>query len=490
MAISDIEVKRATTGLFLTNTFSTLGFAIIYSTLVLFATSKLHLDPLIANALMGSFAAFNYGLHLMGGYMSGRFISNRHLFIVGQILQLIACFVIAQCTYLSLIIGLAAFLAGSGLNVTCINNMVTQLFEPEDVRREKAFLWNYSGMNMGFFVGFAVSGIFQLSQNYSMLFILGGVGNIIAVASILFSWKYLRDRDTYLTEKSSTTQHKYLWIAYAGVSILFVALTMLLRSPNFSNYLMMAVGVIMWVITLSLAFKCKNLQDRSRMLAFFVLTMGSFIFWMLYQIGPMGLSLFMDNNVRMLIGSFRIAPQWALNINSVVVIIGGPILALILQNMRKSGKNISNPVLFSMALIFIGLGFVVLPIGIHLADPKTGLVSFIWVLVSYILQSMGELCISPIGYAMVGRLVPRKLQSMMMGVWMMTSGIAGIGSSYISNDAVSGQNLTHPLLSNPSFAHTFNYVGYGSIIAGIILITLIPWLNRMIEAKPSTVYLN
>ena len=103
---------------------------------------------------------------------------------------------------------------------------------------------------------------------------------------------------------------------------------------------------------------------------------------------------------------------------------------------------------------------------------------------------MGELCISPIGYAMVGRLVPRKLQSMMMGVWMMTSGIAGIGSSYISNDAVSSQNLTHPLLSNPSFAHTFNYVGYGSIVAGIILVALIPWLNRMIEAKPATLATN
>ncbi len=481
MAVSDLEVKRASLALFFTNTFSTLGYAIIYSTLVLFATSKLKLDATVANALMGSFAAFNYGLHLMGGYMSGRFISNRHLFIIGQILQLIACFIIAQCTYVTLIIGLALFLTGSGLNVTCINNMVTQLFEPEDVRREKAFLWNYSGMNLGFFVGFLVSGALQLSQNYGLLFTLGGIGNVVAVISILLSWKFLKDRHTILTEKPAIKQHRTLLIAYAGISVLFVALLFLLKSPDFSNYLMMGVGVAMWTVTLFLAFGCKDSKDRSRMLAFFILTMGSFIFWMLYQIGPMGLALFLEHNVDMQAFGFKIAPQWAQDINSVVVVVGGPILAIILQKMREHGKNVSNPLLFCLALVFIGLGFVVLPLGIHLANPQTGLVGFSWVFISYVLQSMGELCISPIGYAMVGRLVPRKLQGLMMGVWMMTSGVAGIGSSYISNSAVGGQDLAKPLLSNPSFASSFNWVGYGSIAAGLVLFVLIPWLNRMID---------
>jgi len=482
MAVTDSEIRRATIGLFITQTFSTLGFAIIYSTLVLFATSKLNLSPTVANALMGSFAAFNYGLHLLGGFMSGRFISNRHLFIVGQLMQLIACFIIAQCTYVTLIIGLAAFLTGSGLNVTCVNNMVTQLFEPEDVRREKAFLWNYSGMNIGFFIGFAISGIFQLSHNYSMLFLLGGVGNCIAVLSIFFSWKVLFDRDTYLSEKPVSERKQYLWRAYAGVIALFLALNFLLKNPDLSNYLMMGVGVIMWFITLVLAFGREDSFERSRMLAFFVLTMGSFIFWSLYQLAPMGLTLFIEHNVNLQYYGMKIAPQWAQNINSVVIVVGGPIMAWLLQKLRDDHKiNVSNPVLFSLSLILIGLGFVVLPIGIHFADPATGLSSFNWILLSYILQSIAELCISPIGYAMVGRLIPRKQQGLMMGVWMMTSGIAAIASSYISNDAIGSQSLANPITTNPGFVSSFNHIGYTSIVAGIVLIILTPWLNKMIN---------
>lgn len=484
MAVTDAEIRRATMGLFVTQTFSTLGFAIIYSTLVLFATSKLNLSPNVANALMGSFAAFNYGLHLLGGYMSGRFISNRHLFIVGQVLQLIACFVIAQCTYVTLIIGLAAFLTGSGLNVTCVNNMVTQLFEPEDVRREKAFLWNYSGMNIGFFIGFAISGVFQLSHNYSMLFLLGGLGNCIAVLAILFSWKVLYDRDTYLSEKPEHARKQFLWRAYAGVLVLFIALNFLLKNPDLSNYLMMAVGVVMWIITLALALGRENKLERSRMLAFFVLTMGSFIFWSLYQLAPMGLTLFIEHNVNLNYLGMKIAPQWAQNINSVVIVVGGPIMAWLLQKLRDEYKiNISNPVLFSISLVLIGLGFVVLPIGIHFANPITGLSSFNWIVLSYVLQSIAELCISPIGYAMVGRLIPRKQQGLMMGVWMMTSGIAAIASSYISNNAIGDQSLSNPLVTNPGFVSSFNHIGYASIIAGIVLVILTPWLNKMINGS-------
>ncbi len=77
--------------------------------------------------------------------------------------------------------GLALFLTGSGLNVTCINMMLTQRFAPDDDRREGAFLWNYAGMNVGFFIGFAVAGHYQLTESYSSLFLFATVGNFLAI---------------------------------------------------------------------------------------------------------------------------------------------------------------------------------------------------------------------------------------------------------------------------------------------------------------------
>src|SRR5215470_2547689 len=172
---------EGTAVLFFIQIFATLGFAVLYSTLVLYATKHLHLGVKQATMLMGVFGAFNYGLHLFGGYLGGRFLSNRNLFVGSMGLQVIGCACIAFGTLASLYIGLALFLTGSGLNVTCINMMLTQRFTPEDMRREGAFLWNYAGMNVGFFVGFALAGFFQATESYSNLFIFATLGNFGAI---------------------------------------------------------------------------------------------------------------------------------------------------------------------------------------------------------------------------------------------------------------------------------------------------------------------
>src|SRR5207248_6782792 len=141
--------------------------------------------------LMGVFGAFNYGLHLFGGYLGGRFLSNRNLFVGGMTLQVIGCACIATGSAAMFYIGLASFLTGTGLNVTCINMMLTQRFTPEDPRREGAFLWNYAGMNAAFVVGFSVAGYFQATESYSSLFIFATVGNFVAIILAVLTWRIL-----------------------------------------------------------------------------------------------------------------------------------------------------------------------------------------------------------------------------------------------------------------------------------------------------------
>src|SRR5436305_12030743 len=203
--------------LFFIQIFATLGFAVLYSTLVLYATKHLQLGVKQATTLMGVFGAFNYGLHLFGGYLGGRFLSNRNLFVGSMALQVFGCACIASGTLPLFYIGLALFLTGSGLNVTCINMMLTQRFTPEDPRRETAFLWNYAGMNIGFFVGFSAAGYFQVTESYSSLFIFATIGNFMAIILAFINWKTLRDRYTPLLDK---TAKQFQLRQVAGVAIL------------------------------------------------------------------------------------------------------------------------------------------------------------------------------------------------------------------------------------------------------------------------------
>src|SRR6185503_9674159 len=151
-----------------------------------------------------------------GGYLGGRFLSNRNLFVGGMALQVMGCACIASGTLSLFYVGLALFLTGSGLNVTCINMMLTQRFTPEDPRREGAFLWNYAGMNVGFFVGFTVAGHYQATENYPSLFIFATVGNFMAIILAFFNWKGLADRHSHLLDAPPSQFSKRLM---AGIAI-------------------------------------------------------------------------------------------------------------------------------------------------------------------------------------------------------------------------------------------------------------------------------
>lgn len=464
--------------LFFVQMASTLGYAVLYSSLVLYVTERLQFSNEKAALVMGVFGAFNYGLHLFGGYLGGRFMSNRNLFVLGMLLQVWGCGWIAQGEVSGLYWGLALFLTGSGLNVTCLNMMLTQRFAPEDTRREGAFLWNYASMNIGFFIGFAVAGHFQLQQQYGALFWFACVGNAVAVVLAAVFWRTLADRDTLLL--AATPQA--FWLRFAlgllVVTLLVPLLWWLLQRPGDTSDALKLFCALVAVLLVVLTLRHPQADERRRMAAFLVLTLGSLVFWSLYQMAPSGLQLFAVGNVQMSLFGQAVAPQWVQNINTVVIVIAGPLLAGLFARWRERGWPVDVPQQFAASLLLMGLGFLVLPLGIALAG-LDGRVAFVWLALSYVLQSLGELLIAPVGYAMVGRLVPKQHQGLMMGSWMLVTGLASLFAADFSGMVAQPADGS-PLTSNPAYALLFSQLGVGSLLTGGLLILLTPWLRRLI----------
>lgn len=478
------NAPEGTAVLFFIQIFATLGFAVLYSTLVLYATKHLQLSVKAATTLMGVFGAFNYGLHLFGGYLGGRFLSNRNLFVGGMVLQVIGCACIAVGTLALFYVGLALFLTGSGLNVTCINMMLTQRFTPEDPRREGAFLWNYAGMNVGFFVGFAVAGYFQGTESYSSLFIFATLGNFVAIVLAALSWKTLADRNTSLLE-ATPKQFRLRQLIGLGILIGLVPVVwLLLQRPGGTETLIKGICAAVAVTLVYLTVRHRDRRERRNMTAYLILTIGSLMFWSLYQMAPSGLQLFAVNNVNLMLGKVEIQPQWIQNINTVVIVVGGPLLAALFTRMRARGWNIDIPKQFATSLLLMALAFLILPLGIKLAGAD-GKSAFVWLFVSYVLQSIGELLISPIGYAMIGKLAPKQYQGVMMGSWMLVTGLASLFAGDFSG-MIPEPTGTTAVVTNPEYAKLFAELGAGSLAVGIALVVLIPFLRKLITDKPET----
>src|SRR6058998_1060263 len=437
---------EGTVALFFIQIFATLGFAVLYSTLVLYATKHLNLGVKEATVLMGVFGAFNYGLHLFGGYLGGRFLSNRNLFVGGMGLQVFGCACIATGTLPLFYIGLALFLTGSGLNVTCINMMLTQRFTPEDPRREGAFLWNYAGMNVGFFVGFSVAGYFQATESYASLFIFATLGNFVAIILAVLTWKILADRNTTLLD---ATRKQFRLRQLAGIGILIGTVPvvwLMLQRPGMTETVIKAICAAVALTLIYLTVRHSDRREQRNMTAYLILTIGSLMFWSLYQMAP-----------------------------------SGPLLASLFTRMRARGWRIDIPKQFAASLLLMAVAFLILPLGIKLAgaDGKSG---FVWLFLSYVLQSIGELLIMPIGYAMIGKLAPKQYQGVMMGSWMLVTGLASLFAGDFSG-MIPEPTGTTAVATNPGYARLFAELGAGSLAVGIALVVLIPFLRKLITDK-------
>ncbi len=167
-----------------------------------------------------------------------------------------------------------------------------------------------------------------------------------------------------------------------------------------------------------------------------------------------------------------------------VASLGGPVLALLFTRMRASGWRIDIPKQFAASLLLMALAFFIVTLGIKLAGPD-GKSAFIWLLLNYVLQSIGELLIMPIGYAMIGKLAPRRYQGVMMGSWMLVTGLASLFAGDFSG-MIPEPTGTTAVATNAGYAELFTELGLGSLAVGITLVVLIPFLRKLITDNAET----
>src|SRR4026209_98190 len=230
-----------------------------------------------------------------------------------------------------------------------------------------------------------------------------------------------------------------------------------------------------------LTVRHQDRRERRNMTAYLILAIGSLMFWSLYQMAPNGLMLFAVHNVDLMVGPVKIQPQWIQNINTVCIVLGGPLFAALFTRMRARGWRIDIPKQFAASLLLMALAFFILTLGIKLAGPD-GRSAFIWLFLNYVLQSIGELLIMPIGYAMIGKLAPKRYQGIMMASWMLVTGLASLFAGDFSG-MIPEPTGTTAVATNPEYIKLFGALGAGALAVGVALALLIPSLRRLITDK-------
>jgi len=460
--------------LFLIKIFSTYSFAILYSSLILYMTKDVGLSNQFATGVTGVFISINFLLHFLGGYAGGKLISNRGLLLLGLIMEFVGVSILSSYLF----IGLGIFLTGSGLYVTSVNAIMLQRFDPNDNRREKASFWLYSGMNLGFFIGHTISGYVHVYSNYQWLFFTAVMATIISLFLIGLNWNKFEDRTTELSAISKQKQRRRFLSSLSLIPVILISVICALIYHVQSSKLIMFWGSLIFCSILILAFRQPNEADKKKILAFIIMVTAALVFWSLFFIGPMGMTLFIKQYVNKNIMGVTIPPQWFHNINTGIIVLGGPLLANWFNKKRENGADLSFPFLFSLALLSVGTAYIVLTLGIFISG-ENNMVSMLWVAISYVLQTIGELFLSPVGVAMIGKLAPQGKQGLLLGIWAMVTGIASMISKFLSQMMVMpNSNATH-FSDIQSFSHVFSMIGWIAVFSGLLLFILVPFVKRL-----------
>ncbi|OGV48068.1 MAG: transporter, partial [Legionellales bacterium RIFCSPHIGHO2_12_FULL_42_9] len=325
----------------------------------------------------------------------------------------------------------------------------------------------------------------DFSNQYQNLFYASVAINILTLLLVVTYWSSITDVNTPLT--CINNRSLLLSKNVLGMTATILLIPLLIWGFNFANFcnaIVVGMSILMFFVILSLAFRQKLRTDKLKIMAYLILTVTSIIFWMIYYTGPMGIAIFIKNNVDKHLFGYEVATQWLLNINALVIITGAPFLSSFISRLQAKGFNFSTSMQFVWAFIILALSFGLLACGIIFSNGH-GYTSIYWVVAYFAAQACAELFIGPVGYAMIGKIAPAHLQGILMGTWMLVSGVAASISHYFSNAMVK-TTATDPLLTNADYLQVFQQLGAWALGGALFLYLLSKKIGSFIDSADET----
>lgn len=460
------KIIRQVAAIFTIQASSTISFAVFFSGLSLYLTNHLQFTENSATSITAVFLAFNYFLPLIGGSVANKLVSYKNLFCVGIAVSGIGCLALAYTDFYNL--GFSLFLISSLVSSVCINMFLTQLF-PSSAKAERrvAFIWNYVGMNLGFMLGFALTGWFSLENNYHDLFLLMAFFKSLTLILTLF----FIDEPSFKKIFSVSLTKQVLFsvlIMSAAIALLY---PLFIFANQIENKLTYGSVIIMAAYLFYVAYKLQG-DERRRLMVFMAYLFVATAFWAFYMLTPTAMMQIIYNDVDRHIFGILLAPQWIQNIDSIIILCLAPVLAFyIKQRKRKYGHDQGTTFYFSTGLFFQLIAFILFIIGLTLTHRLLSM----WVMIGYLaLMTFGEIALNPASSALIGELIPEDYRGMMTGILKMNIGVAVMIAGTLAKKMI--LPYVNPQGLSPEFTHSLvnlYWVLGGALIVFMLLTQLI-----------------
>jgi len=464
---------RGLTTLFFTEMWERFSYYGMRAMLILFMTAEvasggLGYDTKTAAGIYGAYTGSVYLMSIPGGWIADNVLGTRRAVFVGGVIIALGHYSMAVPTIYTFFTGLVLIVLGTGLLKPNVSAVVGELYSPEDQRRDAGFSLFYVGINLGAFAAPLVTNLLGEKINWHYGFGAAGVGMTFGLIQYVAGRERLAHVGAPPRQLPAETRRK------AAIGVLFMAaisgaVGVLFFGPEIvveNKLWIMLSALAVFLGWLFLAFL--KPEEKKPVAVIVILFLFSIIFWACYEQAGSSFNLFArDFTDRSVFG--RVFPAgWYQSSPPLFVIILAPIFIWIWKKMGE--KQPSSPTKFSFGLLFVGLGASVIATA-SLFTAGGAKVGPWWLLGVYVLQTIGEVCLYPVGLSMTTKLAPQRLAGLMMGVLFLSISLgnfaAGMAAGYFQGG------------SQEALVGLFSKVAAVPIIAGLVLLALTPFIKKL-----------
>jgi POT family proton-dependent oligopeptide transporter len=398
------------------------AFLILYMTASV-ANGGLGFDDRHAASVYGNYVGSVWLTPIIGGLIADRFLGQYRSVLLGGTIIALGHFTLAFNTLSTFYTGLVLIVIGTGLLKPNVSTIVGSLYDEGDARRDAGFSVFYMGINLGAFIGPLIAGGLAQKVDWHLGFAIAGIGMVLGLIQYVIGKRHI---ETGLERLASRPK-----AAAAGAGGGFTP------------------------------------EEWKRIAVIFVLFVFASIFWGAYEQAGSTLNLFGDRYSNNVVFGFAFPSSWYISVQALFVILLAPVIAWVW--VKLGPRQPSVPAKFALALLFVGLAFLLLVPAGRIAQGGAGLrVSPLWLVGAYFIEEWGELCLSPVGLSAVTKLAPTRIVSLMMGVFFLANALGNKLAGW-----------TAGFFSSMPLSQLFSAVAAVSLVAALIMFALVRPVKKL-----------
>jgi proton-dependent oligopeptide transporter, POT family len=431
------------------------------------------LDDKTASAIYGMYIGGTYLFGLLGGWIADRLIGAQRAVPAGAVLIIAGNLMLALGSTALFFLGLLVITVGVGLLKPNASVMVAGLYPEGGARRDAGFSFFYMGINTGAFIGPFIVGTAAELVGWRWGFVASALGTAVGLVQYQYTRRYLGSAGT-----APPADKRGSWLPVLALVALVAVVAVLAMSgvlkldavwlAEAASWAMVALGVAYFAYLLFFARLSK--VERNRVLVMIALVAAGVTFWAGYEQAGASMNLFADRYTSRHLFGGEYSAAALQSVNPFFIIVFAPVFAALWIALGKRGRDPNAAGKFGAGLLFLGAGFFVMYLGaLHVVAGQIVLPT--WLILTYLLHTFGELCLSPVGLSYMSKLAPPRFVGQVMGMWFLSM---ALGSNLAGQ--LSGQYDASDLASLPAL---FLKIFWYTVIAGAVMLLLTPVARKL-----------